>query len=195
MIAGLFLYAAARDGRRSTTSSARAARREAHARRRAPRCSRRSRTQAWDGEWYRRAYDAAGRARRLAGVRGRQDLHREPGLVRARRRRGGRRAHGRAARARGPGERARAPLHAQGHRAPAAGLLDLPPRARRGLELPARGQGERRHLLPQQHLDPPRLVPARRGRPRPRVLPLHLPVRQAGARSTPTAPSPTSTRR
>ena len=61
---------------------------------------------AWDGDWYLRAYDAAGDAGRLARVRRGADLRREPGLVRARRCRRGQRT--RAPRAR---ERPRAALH------------------------------------------------------------------------------------
>ena len=137
-----------------------------------------------------------GQARRLEGVRGGQDLHREPGLVRPGRGRRRRRARACRGRARKAMESVHKLLYTpKGVVLQQPRLLDLPPRARRGLELSARGQGERGHLQPQQHLDPPGLVPPRRGRPGPRVLPLDLPERQAGPRSTSTAPSPTSTRR
>ncbi len=127
---------------------------------------------------------------RLAHLRRGADLRREPGLVRPRRRR--RRERARPPRAR---ERPRAALHRSGRRPPAARLQQLPPRARRDHELSARLQGERGRLLPCQHLDPARLVPARRGRPRVRVLPLDLPVRSGGARSIGTAASRTCTPR
>ena len=112
------------------------------------------------------------RARRLARERRGTDLRREPGLVRARRRRPRQRA--RPARAR---ERPRAALHR-----PRRSSSTSPPTRRYRAELgeitsyPPGLQGERRRLLPQQHVDPPGLVPPRRRRPRARVLPLDLPV-------------------
>ena len=112
---------------------------------------------------------------RLARARGGPDLHREPGLVRARRRGGGERPRPQGAR-----ERARAPLHRARRPPRPARVHPLPPRARRDLELPARLQGERERLLPCPHLDRPRLVPARRRRPGARLLPLDLPRGEGG---------------
>ena len=77
----------------------------------------------------------------------------------------------------------------------AAAVLDVPRRARRSDQLSARGEGKRRHLLPQQHLDQSRLVPAGRRRPGPRVLPVDLPIAPRKTRSKSTAASPTSTPR
>ena len=101
-------------------------------------------------------------------VRRGQDLHREPGLVRARRRRAD--GNGRAPQA--LESVAQAPRSPRRHRAPAAGVSRATTSSSaRSSSYPPGVQGERRHLLPQQHVDPPRLVPARRRRPRPRVLP------------------------
>ncbi len=100
---------------------------------------------AWDGAWYRRAYDHVGQPVGSAVNDEGRHLHRAPGAHGHGRRRAGGRSH-----ADGHRVGARAPRHAPRHRAPAAGLRELPPRARRDLLVPARLQGERRRVLPHQ---------------------------------------------
>ena len=111
---------------------------------------------------------------RVGAERRRPDLRGEPGLVRPRRRRG------RWPRSSGTRGSRDPPHNAERHRAPATGIHEVPPRARRDHVLSARRQGERRHLLPQQHVDPPRLVSSGRWRPGAGGIPLDLPLRQGG---------------
>ena len=146
-------------------------------RRTTPRCWPRSRTQAWDGDWYLRAYDAAGKPVGSQELRGRQDLHREPGLVRARRRR----ARTTAAR----GRRWRASTSSS--YTENGIVLQQPAYSTYHLELGEvtsyppgykENAGIFCHNNTWIHLA---LVPARRGRPGPRVLPVDLPVGEGGA--------------
>ncbi len=129
--------------------------------------------QAWDGEWYRRAYDAAGKPVGSKECEEGKIFIEITRLVRAGR--GGTEQRPRQA---SDGERAQAPLHQERRDAAAAGVLGVSRRVRRGDQLPAGGEGKRRHLLPQQHLDQSRLVPAGRRRPGAGVLPVNLPLRQ-----------------
>ena len=76
---------------------------------------------------------------RFEGVRGREDLHRDAGLLRARRHRPGGRYGAQGARFGAP-----APGHAARHHPAAAGILELPSGTRRDFLLSAGLQGERR---------------------------------------------------
>ena len=133
------------------------------------------REHGWDGEWFLRAYDYFGEHGRLEGERGGPDLHRAAGHLRD----GRHRARGREGR-RGARLGRRAPRDAARHRAATARLLALPRRAGRDLLVPARLQGERRHLLPQQPLGHDRRDARRRRRPGVRLLPAHQPVGARG---------------
>ena len=94
----------------------------------------------WDGEWFLRAYDYYGDARRLRAERRGPHLHRAAGHVRAGRRRPRRRA---APAAPWPAFASTSPpTHGVVLLQPA--LHQLPDRARRDLLVPARLQGERR---------------------------------------------------
>ena len=176
MIAGLFLYACARArGALPAPRPARGRRRGSIAALRRD-ARRRSRREAWDGDWYLRAFDAAGSpVGSHACDEGQIFVESQGWCVLGG---AGARQRPRAARAR---ERPRAPRHAA-----TASSSSSPPtrryraRARRDHELPARLQGERRHLLPHEPVDHARLVPARRRRPRARVLPRDLPVDARG---------------
>ena len=147
-------------------------------------------TQAWDGEWYRRAYDADGTPVGSQGKRRGQDLHREPGLVRP-----GWRRRRQWPRRQGAGERAQAPLHQERRGAAAAAVLDLPPRARRSHQLPA---GRTRKTPASSATTTPGSTSAgaclatatARSSTTCRSVP-----RPSRTRSKPTAASPTSTRR
>ncbi len=142
-------------------------------------------THAWDGEWYIRAFDAKGNpVGSKVCKEGKIFIESQAWCVL-----GGAGAPVR------PRERAQAPLHAQRHHPATARLRDLLPRTRRGLQLPARLQGKRRHLLPQQHVDQPRLVPAGRRRPRPSNATSASAPPPRNRRSRPTAANPTSTPR
>ena len=106
------------------------------------------RAHGWDGAWFRRAYDSYGRPVGSA-ANDEGQIYIEPqglcvmagiGLE------DGRHASRDRVRPRAAGDAAR-------DRAAAARLLELPPRARRDLLVPARLQGERRHLLPHEPVD------------------------------------------
>ena len=112
---------------------------------------------------------------RVEGMRGRQDLHRTAGLLRARRHRPGRRHGATSARCGGQASR-----HAARHRAAPAGLYALLHRLRRDLDLPAGLQGERRHLLPQQSVGDHRRDDAGQWRQGVRLLQPHQPVGARG---------------
>ena len=142
---------------------------------------------AWDGAWYRRAYDHVGRPVGSA-VNDEGRIFIEPqGLMAMAGVGPGGRPH-----ADGPRLGARAPRHAPRHRAPAAGLHELPPRARRDLLVPARLQGERRRVLPHEPLAHDRRGHHRQRRRRARLLPAHQPLGPRGHLATCTAASPTS---
>ena len=131
-------------------------------------------TQAWDGGWYTRAFDAeAGRwVRRLP--RGKIYIESQAWCVLG--------GAGPEQRPRPQGARRRRPppLPPRPRLRPAvAGLLHLPSRTRRGLQLSAGLQGERRGVFPQQHLDSHRLDALRRGRESARVLPDICPAAKA----------------
>ena len=134
MIAGLFLYACARARRALPAPRARPPTPTRD--RRALRTSMLAAVeeQAWDGDWYLRAFDAAGKPVGSHTCDEGQDLHREPGLVRARRRRPATTA--------APRRRSRACTSTSSR--PNGVVLQqpaytrLPPRARRDHELPAR---------------------------------------------------------
>ena len=131
----------------------------------------------WDGEWYRRAYDAAGKpVGSKEYAEGKIFIESQGWCVLGR------------------GERGARPGAARARRWKAFTGTSIRPRASSSSSPPTRpitwssaksratrrGQGKRRHLQPQQHVDTPGLVPSRRRRPGPRVLSLHLPERQAG---------------
>ena len=139
-------------------------------------------TQAWDGEWYTRAFDAQGRpGGSKACEEGKIFIESQGCVVRPRWRRPDERPRPEGARGGRP-----APLPDRSRLcAPVSAVFDLPSRARRGLQLSAGLQGKRRGLLPQQHLDSHWLDDVRRGRESPRLLPEHLPVGQEGPRRLP----------
>ena len=101
----------------------------------------------WDGAWFRRAYDYFGEPIGSADQRRGPDLHRAAGHLHPGRHRPGGRPGGP-----GPGLGPRAAGDRARDRPPAARLLALLPGAWRDLVVPARLQGERRHLLPHQPL-------------------------------------------
>ena len=130
--------------------------------------------EAWDGDWYVRAFDAESRpVGSHVCDEGQIFVESQAWCVL-----GGAGDDGRARRAlESVRERLATPdgivLHQPAY-------TPLPRRARRDLELPARLQGERRHLLPHEPVDHARLVPARRRRPRTRDVPRDLPVDARG---------------
>ena len=129
----------------------------------------------WDGAWYRRAYDHAGRPVG-SSLNDEGQIFIEPQGLMAMAGVGLEDGRTRTALA---SVRERLATDAR-HRRPAAGLRDLPPGARRDLLVPARLQGERRRLLPHQPLDHDRRGHHWRCRACARLLPAHQPLGPRG---------------
>ena len=130
---------------------------------------------AWDGAWYRRAYDHVGRPVGSA-VNDEGRIFIEPQGLMAMAGVGLEDGRTRTALASVREHLATAARH----RARGAGLHELPPRARRDLLVPARLQGERGGLLPHEPLDHDRRGHHRERRGGARLLPAHQPLGPRG---------------
>ena len=144
----------------------------------------------WDGEWFLRAYDFFGKKVGSKENKDGADLHRAAGLLRDGRHR---RRDGRGQEGARLGEGAA--RHALRHRAQQPAVHRVPRRAGRDLLVPARLQGERRHLLPQQPVDHDRRDGDRPRRSRVRVLQEDRAGLPGGDQRDPPRSSRTSTRR